>query len=923
VVGILGRERELSLAEGFLDSARDRFSVLVLEGEPGIGKTTVWREIVRLAEERGFRVLACRPAEAEAKLTFSALTDLFEPLPEDALGVLSEAQRRALDVALLRTEPGKAAADRRTLATAVRSLLAGLASTGPLLLAVDDVQWLDRSSASALEFALRRLGPEPIGFLASRRLREPAQLQIEQVAEPEHVTRLSIGPLSLAGLHHVLEGSLGKSPPRSLLVRIHEASGGNPLFALEVSRVLAEVGVPPPGEPLPVPSDVRELMRRRIARLPARTRELLLAGAALGHPREETIRVALGRAVVDDLEPAEVQQIASLERGTIVFAHPLFAGAIYQSASSAERRAMHRRLADALEDSEERARQLALAADGPDEEAAAVVHAAAAQAVARAAPAAAAELCELALGLTEAGSEAEPARIVDAATYLHLAGETERARTVLESVDFWDGWPSELHVRALHLLGEVLEYTQGPAALAEFGRRILAESADVEVQAVGHLAISYAGMQSDAQSALEHADTALALLEGLGDGADPETLAAALTVRVRAGAVLGHGLDRDLMKRAMALEEEIPPERVSAEPPTPMFGFWLRWFDDFDGSRQLLERLVRDATESGQDTSRVVGLMQLAITECVAGNLHRARELGLSAYELGRDLEILQLTKMTTRTLALVYANLGEVEQARVFCEELRPVASGSGGAEIDLLSALGLLELSLGNFEAADAHLVAALEVFDRIGFREPGQFRVHADAAEAAVAVGDVARAKRIADFLNAHGERTNHRWSLATAARARAQIAAADGRLDSALDLCQQSLAHHEGLSMPPERARTLLVKGVIERRVRRRGDAKRCFEEALEIFELAGARLWADRARAELDRVGLRRGSGEELTEAERRVAELAAQGMTNREVAAALYMSPKTVGANLTRIYRKLGIRSRAELGARMAERVQT
>ena len=445
----------------------------------------------------------------------------------------------------------------------------------------------------------------------------------------------------------------------------------------------------------------------------------------------------------------------------------------------------------------------------------------------------------------------------------------------------------------------------------------------MEVQAVGHLAISYAAMQSDAQSALEHADRALALLERLGESADPETLAGAFTVRVRAGAVLGHGLDRDLMERAMALEEELPSERVSAEPLTPTFGFWLRWFDDLDGSRELLERLVRDATANGQDTSRVVGLMQLAITECVAGNLHRARELGSSAYELGKDLEVRQLTKMTTSALALVDANLGEVDEARVLCEELRPVASGSGGAEIDLESVLGLLELSLGNFEAADAHLSRALEVFDRVGFGEPGQFRAHGDAAETAVTVGHTARASQIADFLEAHGKRTNHRSSLATGARVRALVAAAEGDLDAALGACDRALVHHEGLEMSIERARTLLVKGVVERRARRRGDAKRSFEQALEIFEQAGARRWADRACAELKRTGLRRSSGDQLTEAERRVAELAATGLTNREVAAALYMSPKTVGANLTRIYRKLGIRSRAELGARMAERAQT
>jgi predicted ATPase len=177
VANVVGRERELSLAEEFLDSAEEHFAVLVLEGEPGIGKTTVWREGIRRAEERSFLVLTCRPAETEAKLSLSALADLLEPVPEAAFSGLPKPQRRALDVALLRTDPGNAVADRRTVATAVRSLLSELASDAPVLLAVDDVQWLDTASAATLEFVLRRLRTERIGFLASRRLSEPARLQ--------------------------------------------------------------------------------------------------------------------------------------------------------------------------------------------------------------------------------------------------------------------------------------------------------------------------------------------------------------------------------------------------------------------------------------------------------------------------------------------------------------------------------------------------------------------------------------------------------------------------------------------------------------------------------------------------------------------------------------------------------------------------
>jgi DNA-binding CsgD family transcriptional regulator len=923
VVGVVGRERELSLAEGFLDSARERFSVLSLEGEAGIGKTTVWREAVRLAEERGFRVLACRPAEAEARLTFAALADLLEPVPEEAFDVLSDGRRGAVEIALLRREPGPTAVDQRAVGTAVRSLLTELARTSPVLLAVDDVQWLDTSSAATLEFALRRSATEPMGLLVSRRAREPAGLKLDELVEPARLTKATLGPLSLAGLHHLLRERLGEAPARSTLVRIHEASSGNPLFALEVGRVLAETGVPPPGEPLPVPTDVRELVRHRIASLPPATREVLLAAAALGSPREEVIRAVLGRTIAADLEPAELHEIAGLERGAVVFAHPLFAGAVYRSATLAERRALHRRLADELDEPETRARHLALAVGGRDEEAAAVAHAAATRAAARGAPAAAAELVELSLRLTEPGSDAEPLRILDAVRYLHLAGETERARRVLESVDSWERWPPSLQARGLDFLGELVGYMEEPAAVAEFGRRIVDESTDIQAQAVGHLVISFAAMQFEARRALEHADTALALLERLGDRADPAILAGGLAVRVRAGAVLGLGLDRELMDRALALEAGLPPEDMRIEHLSPVFGFWLRWFDDLEGSRRMLEALTRDATASGHETTRAVGLMQLSVTESRAGNLQRAHELARSAFVLAEELGAHQLAMLTTHALLLAEANLGSVDEARTLAERLRRLASGSGGGTIELEGALGLLELSRGDYEAANRHLEAALDVFERVGFGEPGQFRMHADAAEAAVALGDLGRATSIADLLKGHGERTNHRWSLATGARVRALIAAADGDLDAALEACELALGHHEGLPMPIELGRTLLVKGVLERRERRRGDAKRSFEQALEIFESAGARLWAERGRAELERVGLRRSSGDELTEAERRVAELAATGLTNREVAAALYMSPKTVGANLTRIYRKLGIKSRAELGAHMGGRVQT
>jgi DNA-binding CsgD family transcriptional regulator len=922
VANVLGRERELSLAEEFLDSAGERFAVLLLEGEAGIGKTTVWREVVRRAEERSSLVLCCRPAQTEAKLSLSAVADLLEPVPEAAFGALPEPQRRALEVALLRADSGNAVADQRTLATAVRALLMELASVAPVLHAVDDVQWLDAASAATLEFVLRRLRAERIGVLVTRRLAEPARLKVDELERPI-LTRATIGPLSLAAVHHLLKERLPSPPSRSVLVRIREGSGGNPLFALEIGRLLDEVGVPAAGEPLPVPSDVQALVERRIAKLPAPTREVLLAAAALDNPREATVCLALGRAIDADLEPAEEQHIAQCEHDLITFAHPLFAAAILASATSAERRRTHRRLAAAVEGSERRARHLALSVEGRDERTAKVVHAAARGALFRGAPAAAAELVELALRLGEADSEAQRRRTVDLADYLLTAGERVRAREVLQEIDSWTGWPPRLQAHALARLCQLVCDTEHPASAIELLERMLREPFGVEARAAVLGGLSYGTSEVDAAKAAKHADEALALLEPLGEDVDPWVHATALYMRLRARVLLGQGLDRDVIDRIRGIEARLPPERRPFDRASPSIGYWPKHVDDLDGSRTWLERNLQEAAESGYESVELHALAHLAITECWAGNFDLARQRALSASRLAEELKAGFAALLADEALALVQAHLGNVDEVRAIVERQPPPSSPTRHGTLLFRAALGFVELSLGNNEAADVHLRAGLQAAEQVACREPGIHRMHANAAEAAVALGDLGRAEQIGAFLEEHGERTNHRWSLATGARVRALVAAARGDLEGALAAAERALERDEQLPMPFERARTLLVKGVIERRARRRGRATESFKQALEIFEHAGACLWAGRARAELERVGLRRRSREELTEGERRVAELAARGLTNREVAAALFMSPKTVEANLSRVYRKLGIKSRAELGARIGELVQT
>lgn len=319
---------------------------------------------------------------------------------------------------------------------------------------------------------------------------------------------------------------------------------------------------------------------------------------------------------------------------------------------------------------------------------------------------------------------------------------------------------------------------------------------------------------------------------------------------------------------------------------------------------------------------RAVALVHLSHTECLAGNLRLAHEHALSASRITEELEVPRPRLLADTALARIEAALGDAAEAHALCERLDTSVAGGAGFEIDLEGILGLLELSAGNHAAADERLRNALARFEVARFAEPGQFRFHADAAEAAVAVGDLERAERICQVLERHGERAGRRWSLATGARVRALVVAAKGELEEALAATEEALRWHVELPMPLEHGRTLLVKGVIERRLRRRRLAKASFEQALEIFADMGARLWEVRARTELGRLGLRRAAGDDLTESERRVAELTAGGLTRREVAAQLFVSPKTVDATLARVYRKLGVRSRAELGAHMVELVQ-
>jgi hypothetical protein len=366
---VVGRAVELAAVERFVERAAVGLSVLVLDGEPGIGKTTIWEAALDIAERAGFRILRSRSARAELGLTLGGLTDLFDEIDEGVLRALPDPQRHALEVALLRIAPSGTLPDQRTLSVAVAGVLRLLAAAGPVLLAIDDAQWLDASSAAILEYAARRLTDRPVGLLASVRPGAAGESTpgVPAGLPAERVTRLRLGPMPLASLHRLFVLRLGRSFPRLVLVRIEAASGGNPLYALEMARALLDAEVPvDPHAPLPIPDTLGSLMAGRITALPAASRRVLLLAAAAVVPSMETIQQAQDGAT-EALAPAVADGVVAVETGIVRFRHPLFAQAVLGLAQPAELRAAHATLAGASTSSDARARHLGLAAEGPDE----------------------------------------------------------------------------------------------------------------------------------------------------------------------------------------------------------------------------------------------------------------------------------------------------------------------------------------------------------------------------------------------------------------------------------------------------------------------------------------------------------------------------------------------------------------------------
>jgi DNA-binding CsgD family transcriptional regulator len=919
---LVGREQELDELARFLDAVPAGPVGLLLEGDAGIGKTTLWREAVWAALDRSYRVLSCRPVGSEAQFAFAGLGDLLEEVSEETMAGLPAPQRRALDVALLRAEAEGPAALPRAVSLSVLGVLRALAQVSPVVVAVDDVQWLDRPSAVALEFVVRRLKEEPIGLLVSKRgeATDDFPLGFDRAFPESRVDRLLVGPLDLDALDRVLRARLDAQFPRPALAQLHASSGGNPFFALEMARaVLQREPQLGRGEPLPVPDSLRVLVSERLARLAPATREVAFVVSGLSRATVELVQAAAGgRRPAAGLAKAVDAGVLEVDGGRVRFAHPLVASVVYADATAAQRRELHAHIAMVIDDPEERARHLALAAETPDAEVATALDQAARRARARGAPTDAADLYEEARRLTP-GEEAEEAsrRGIDGAECHFEAGETGRARALLEELASTTP-PGPDRVRALTFLAWVRTYQEGYTLAPETFRTALKEAgADLaqRIELERGLAFSLHEI-GDLRNADIHARAALEMAERLRE---PSVLARALADMAFHEAVAGHGAPLARIESALPLDRPTEWQPILGHPRW-IHALLLQWSGELDGSLATLKQLHRDAAERGDEHSLPYLLFHLARVETLRGNLEVAGRYAEEAYQAATESGQESERPFSLTVKALVAAHLGRVEAARAATDEGMPLALRMGVivAYLELRAVRGFLELSLGKFADAHRFLAPVTEDVAKAGFGEPALFRFHGDAIEALVALGELEQAERLVDELEEQGRRLQRTWALVTASRCRGLLRAAQGDMPGAHSALEGALDLHERLREPFELGRTYLVLGTVQRRSRKKRPARESLQRALEIFDELGTRLWSDRARAELARIGGRAPSEIDLTPTERRVAELIAAGGTYREVADALFISPKTVQWNLSKIYRKLGIRSRAQLAASLA-----
>lgn len=948
-VHLPGREVELAILRTFLTTTGAGTSGLVIAGEAGIGKSAVWGAGVTESLRDGWTVLTTRAAEAECALSFTGLTDLLDPVADEVAPQLPDPLGNALEVALLRRTPGGQDSGLREVGFAVLAALRLLTRRGPLLLAVDDLRWLDPASAQVLAFALRRTADEPLKLLTVQRTGLTPHATISGLPEqrpsvdpvalvlgslpPDAVGRLDLGPLAPSALTRLITGRLGIALPARAVRKLHEHTGGNPLWTLAIAKTaLARHGRDVQSieksivDYATTSGTIADDLATRIDTLPGPAQLVLLVVAALVQPSPALVRRAV-RALLIEREfqrfaadtDANTAFDAATAAGVVETAgnrtrpvHPLLGSVALARLGEDRVRMLRRRLAELVADPEQRARQLAVSAgDRPDADVAAALDTGATVARARGAVVAAAELAELAVRLSPASDvDGRTRRSATLSELLFLVGDVDGALRWARSV--LDGPGAGLpRIRAELLLAALAYRTRGNGPAAPHAERALA-AADGEPRARAEAHVLVAELGDHRVAAVrEHARQALELLDGLGPEAEPEIRFLAMTLL--AGADLDeHGQLSPPVRSALEAARSRGVRPVVLGRVGTGWGGWRKDVDDLSGARRALQEAISLAQSEGDDAALPMSLGQLALTEFWAGRYLialAAADRGLLAAEATG---VHPAEPYLAR--AALAAHTGEPDWAREELPRLVTECERNGDRRelIGYLAVLGAADLLDRDFGAAAATLRRAASVATDLGIGPAGRrMRLDGDLAEALIGIGELDEAAAVGRELRSAGERAERPALIAAGLRVAGLVATARRDFAGAAEFLEQAAR----TPFPLDRGRALLGLGRVLRRNRAgQPDAVRVLREAEACFATIGAHPWREQAADLVDRAP---SSPDPLTAAERRVAEMVATGRTNRQVAADLVVSVRTVEGHLAAVYRKLDVSSRSALTAKL------
>jgi DNA-binding CsgD family transcriptional regulator len=918
---LLGREHELQSATRVVDAAWPGCWTTLLEGPPGAGKTRLWEALVQHSRGTSRHVLSCRPSVADSMVGFAALTDLFDGVPEDLLADLPGVQRMALARATLTSDESGSPVDPRAVGAAVLSVLRGLSSAGQIVVAVDDVQWVDASSARALEHAIRRIDAD-LGLLASRRTKPALTtgLDVPATARASGMLTIDVAPLDdrhIATLVHEGEPRLG--PVAS--ARVVDLAGGNPLFAAELALAGRRGDLGP--DSARVPQSVRELVGARAASLPRSARFVLLAASMLRTRSIVTISdvagVPLARAVAG-LELAERESLVVVHKdlGEVRFRHPLYSAAVNDMAGADERRDLHQRASQLLSSAEERAWHLAAATTVPDADIADTLEAAAASARSRGSPELAASFARHAVRLTSpAERETRLRRTLVAADYDFHSGDVARAKSLAEDVLDQSDSPI-LQAAALRELGELTYHQDSFSEGVDlFTRSLALDSRDPAVVAQIELHLTFAVFtMGDYQRASGHARRALARAVESGDRF---LQAQAMPVVALTDCFNGRPLDESAVREGLAWND---PTRVAPVPLRPSFlvGSIFVWEGRLGEALTLFSGVRDELIKAGLESDLQLLLPSVAWTLAWQGRLAEAQTCCEESIDIAERLGSPSGQCWGLAFSALVSAYRGHADETRERATRAKQLAEATGNQTATLWARWALAHLAItdGDPASALAETEPLWQAISQEGMLEPIRVVPVIERIDALLALDRSVEAADLCQMLLQAGRRSGRDWPVMIGSRGLAGVDAARGELRSALQHVELAASLADSVELKLEAARTVLVAGEIERRLRRWKSAERHLARAVEDFERAGALAWAQRARVELARA---RGVGEHeasLTPTQRRVAELVCSGLSNREVGLRLHISVRTVESNLARIYAQFDVHSRTQLAAYLA-----